>query len=600
MTGSLEAMILVDARDGVFPMSRSASLALLIPTCLALSGCAAHRPRDASTPADAVGYTLTLAPGPPAAVRVTLQARGEPDGTSRFVIAPSWGGVENCERFVHDPAVHDAAGRECPVTTDPGAPHGWNVAHEPGATLIATYELRPATPDALAQFHTHYEPVVRDDLLHLIGETGLIYPEWLEDSGPIDIRLTWSGFEARGWTVVSSFDADGGRVRMPLPEFRHAMFLAGRVRVHDRDIGGTARGRLRVAIYGDDWGFTDPELVDLVERIVTVEREFVNDFADPYFLVTVVPTGPRATPRSVSQGGTGLTNCFALFLAPGTAIGPDSQHRNHVLRLLAHEYFHTWNGGEIVTEEPEEYVYWFSEGFTDFYASRLLRRAGLIDDAEWTSRLNETLKRLWLNPAATEPAETIRRDFWSRREIHDLPYNRGEVVALMLDEEIRRVSGGKRSLDDFFLEVLSDARPPAGQKAETGRLLARVARWTSPEFAESLRRIVVDGAMPDPPAHLTEPAATRADVDSFRYDTGFDLDGALQSKVAAGVREGSAAHAAGLRDGQPITGFSVYHADPDREITLNVKEDGEARSITFYPRGAPVRIPRYQSAAPGG
>ncbi len=578
-------------------MDHRARGSILFATCLALGACAAHV-GDANREGESAAYTFELVAGPPTAVRVTLRVTGESDGVSRLAVAPSWGGVQNCERFVHDLTVRDAGGRERPVTTDPGAPHGWNVAHEAGANLIATYELRPVEPDPLAQFHTHYEPVVRDDLLHLIGETGLIYPEWLENKGPIDISVQWSGFEEHGWRVISSFDGDGAHVHRPMQEFRHAMFLAGRIRVHDRDIRG---GRLRVAIYGDDWGFADAALVDLIERIVAAEREFVGDFADPYFLVTVVPTGPRATPQSVSQGGTGLTNCFALFLAPGTAVGPESPHRMHVLRLLAHEYFHTWNGGEIATEEPEELVYWFSEGFTDFYASRLLRRAGLITDEEWLQRLNEALKKLWLSPVATEPAETIRREFWSRREIQELPYSRGETVALMLDEEIRRVGGarGDRSLDDFFLELLADARPPRGEKAETTRLLARIARWTSPEFAESLRRIVVDGALPDPPSRLIEPPATRADVDTYRYDPGFDVDASLEAKAAVGVREDGPAHAAGLREGQPITGFSIYRGDPDKEIKLNVRDGDQVKSVTFFPHGAAVRIPRYQ-AAPSG
>jgi predicted metalloprotease with PDZ domain len=540
-----------------------------------------------------VAYTLTLLPGPPVAVRVTLRVRGEDDGTTRLGVAPDWGGVENCERFVHDLRVRDAAGRICDVTTDPAAPHGWDVKHEPGADLIATYELRPETPDPLGESRTHYEPVVRDDLLHLIGETGFIYPVWLEDRPSVDISFGWEGFKENGWTTVSSFDAERGEMRRPLQKFRHAMFMAGKIRVIDRDIRG---GKLRTAIYGDDWAFKDAELADLIERVVGVEREFVGDFGDPYFLVSVVPMGPRATPGSFSMGGTGLTNCFALFLPPGTSVATDSPHRNGILRLLAHEYFHTWNGGKIETEEPEQLVYWFSEGFTDFYASRLLRRAGLISNSEWTDRLNETIKKLWLNPAATEPATTIQKEFWTRNDVQQLPYQRGELVALMLDEEIRRASDGKKSLDDLFRDVLADARN--GEKSETERLLRRVAAWTGEDFAAKLRRIVVDGAMPEPPERISEPAAERAIIERHRFEPGFDVDGSLKDKVVSGVREGSAAFAAGLRDGQKIKGVSIYHGDPDKEIVINVVNNGDVSTVKYLPRGAAVAMPVFR-LAPG-
>lgn len=556
-------------------------------------GCVVHRPGPGGAAGTEVSYTLERLAGPPAAVRVTLCAPGEADGTSRLAIEPEWGGVEHCERFVHALSVRDRAGRACKVTIDPAASNVWTVSHAPGAELIATYELRAAVPDALADFRTHYEPVVRDDLLHLIGHTGLVYPEWLASPGPIDIRLEWVGFDRPSWATTSSFDAQGGRIRCTLEQFRNALFYAGAIRVQDREIRG---GRLRVAIYGDDWGFDDSELTDLVEKIVTVEREFMGDFGDPYFLVSVVPTGPRATPESFSMGGTGLSNCFALFLPPGTEVGPSSPHRGQLLRLLAHEYFHTWTGGKIALAEPEELAYWFSEGFTDFYASRLLRRGGLIDDAAWAARMNETLKKLWLNPAATQPATAIQRDFWKRPEVQQLPYQRGEVVALMIDEEIRRSSGGRKSLDDFMRELLADAGKR--ERAETDRLRTRIGRWTSPAFAESIRRVVVDGALPDPPSRISDPPAVRSEVQTHRYDPGFDVDASLAAKTARGVREGSAAWRAGLREGQVIVGFDVARGDPDRRVRLRIRDGESTKRIEFLPRGEALRAPLYRLEAP--
>lgn len=578
------------------PPERPASAAALtlLLGCLALAGSAARRPASAAPPAEAVAYTLRLLPGPPLRVEVELRVRGERDGTSRFAIAPSWGGVERCERFVRGLSVAGETGAALPLTGDPALPHAWEVRHPPGAALVARYELHGAAPDPLSDFRARYEPVVRDGLLHLIGDTALLGPDWLDDGRPIELRLAWEGFAERGWTTIASFDGFGEPLRVPLAEFRHGMFLAGRLRVEEREIRG---GRVRLALHGDDWGFEDAELADLVARIVAAEREFVGDFSEPRFLVTVVPTGPPATPHSFSLGGTGLSHAFALFLPPGTAVGPASPHRDRILRLLAHEHFHAWTGGAIATEQPEELVYWFSEGFTDFFASRILRRAGLIDDARWTERLNESLRKLWLSPAATEPAETIRREFWTRGDVQELPYTRGEAVALALDEEIRRVSGGRRSLDDWFRELLAAGR--RGERAGTARLLERAAEWTSAAFADSLRRVVVDGALPRLPARIRDPEAQLGTAERHRFDPGFELEASLAARVVSGVRAGSAAHAAGLRDGQPLAGFSVQRGEPDREISLTVREGGGSRTIAFFPRGEPVAVPEYRRAAGG-
>lgn len=548
-----------------------------------LGGCDVQK-QEPSDPT--VGYCFEYHPGRARGIQITLRVPGESGDSSRFAVAPSWGGVQNCERFIHDVRARDDQGNPCHISRN--GPHGWKVAHRPGAILEFAYKLRPAEIDPLADRKTIYEPVVRDDLLHLIGETGMVYPEWLEDRGPVNIELQWVGFKEHGWNTASSFDAGNGRLHCPLKKFRRALFLAGKIRVHDRKIRG---GLLRVAIQGDDWRFEDREMVDVIERIITTEREFMQDFSDPYYLVTIVASGPRASPSSYSMSGTCLTNCFAMFLSPGIAVDPPSPHRQEFLRLLAHEYFHNWNGGKIGTDEAEELVYWFTEGFTDFYASRVLRRAGLIDDAQFIERLNETLRSLWLSPVATAPGQTIRGEFWSREEVQKLPYQRGEIVAVLLDEEIRRASGNRRTLDDFMRELFSPST--RAEPMQTDRLISRMAEWTSPQFAQSLRQTVVDGALPDPPRQLSEPTADKSEVEHYPYEPGFDIDASIDSKVVTGVQPGTAAHSAGLRDGQPILAWSIYQGDPDRQFEMTVHEQRQPRPIRFYPRGKAIKVPRY-------
>lgn len=560
--------------------------AFVATACVTTIACAAS-----AVPADTLTYTFELVPGTPPSVRVILQVRGEPDGTSRLAVAPDWGGVENCERFIHDLRAYDDSGRDCRVTYDEDAPHGWDVMHAPGAVLTVGYELQHIKPSPLLDHHTQYEPVIDSGMFHLIGETGLVYPEWLEDRGEVAIRHRWSGFAKRGWRSASSFDGDSGMVITSMPEFRHAVFLAGPdVRVYDRDLQGNA---LRVAICGGDWGFSDSAMVESVDKVIGIERSFFDDFSDPYFLVTVVPTGPHVSPESISMGGTGLTNCFALFIAPGTSMDPGSRHRVQLLHLLAHEYFHHWNGAGdgIAMAEPEELVYWFSEGFTDFYASRLLLRAGVIGRADWLTNTNRSIRDLWTSPVATAPAMTIQEEFWAQSEVHDLPYNRGEAVAIALDAAIRDASGGQQSLDDFMRELLADTRD--GEPVTNDSLIARVARWTNASFADSLRRIVVDGRLPSLPKRLAEPPVRLEQVYVFAFDPGFDVDGSIRAGKAVDVRAGSAAYAQGLRNDQPLTGYSVHYGDTDQPIKLQVEQDGKPVTIEYMPRGDSTLVPVY-------
>jgi hypothetical protein len=119
---------------------------------------------------------------------------------------------------------------------------------------------------------------------------------------------------------------------------------------------------------------------------------------------------------------------------------PGSDDAARIALLLAHEHFHHWNGGKIRMEETEQLAYWFSEGFTDFFARRILLRCGLFDVAEYVRRLNESLALYWTEPMRHEKNARIAADFWKVQSIGELPYRRGDLVALLLDHEIRATS----------------------------------------------------------------------------------------------------------------------------------------------------------------
>src|SRR5206468_3351167 len=129
-----------------------------------------------------------------------------------------------------------------------------------------------------------------------------------------------------------------------------------------------------------------------------------------------------------------------LTLAPGSA------DRRELLHIIAHEHFHLL-GRHRGAEQPEELVYWFSEGFTEFYTMRLLFRSGLCTLDDYLRELNESLEHLWLNPGRNRTNEEIRPVTWKDHELADVPRLRGIVLAFVLDHELRARSGGRRSLD---------------------------------------------------------------------------------------------------------------------------------------------------------
>jgi predicted metalloprotease with PDZ domain len=412
------------------------------------------------------------------------------------------------------------------------------------------------------------------------------------------VRFTWKGFREAGWTVASSFgvEPEGFVARASLDELRHAVYLAGRdVRVRRVAV----RGReVAVAIAGRAWTFGDDEFVEDVRSIVEAERAFFADDDFPFYLVSAIPVG-LADPHSRSLGGTGLTRSFALFLQPDTPLGTRAGGDLQVPHVLAHEMFHHWNGGIASMEEPEQLVYWFSEGFTEFFARRLLLRAGYGGRDEFARSLNATLKDHALSPVRDAPNERIRLEFWKDRDVGRLPYLRGDLVAVLLDREIRSRSGGARSLDDFVREVVVRGRH--GEKVGTDPLLRRIADWTDAAFAERVRAIVVDGAPVPLDPSTFEPCLEMRSEEAAAFDLGFDLEASRSAKETRGVRAGSAAERAGLRDGLPLLRCSITFGQADVPVEVGVRDAGAERTIRWLPRGesSPVAklVPREGASA---
>lgn len=138
------------------------------------------------------------------------------------------------------------------------------------------------------------------------------------------------------------------------------------------------------------------------------------------------------------------------------------------LRFMTHEYFHCYNVKAIRPIElgPFDYdkevftpLLWFSEGITCYYESLLLEKAGVetpqehldflaryIKDTENTEgrkhmSLRQSSYDIWLNffnRSANASATTISY------------YVKGPVLGFLMDLEIQRISGGKKSLDDLM------------------------------------------------------------------------------------------------------------------------------------------------------
>jgi predicted metalloprotease with PDZ domain len=260
---------------------------------------------------------------------------------------------------------------------------------------------------------------------------------------------------------------------------------------------------------------------------------------------------------------------------------------------LAHEMVHTFAGTLDGAQELDGS--WFSEGIAVYYERLLPWRAGLISADAFLSDLNKTAGRYYTDLLNDTPNDQIPARFWAETRVRVLPYDRGSLYFAKVDSEVRKASGGKRSLDDLILAMLARRRQglPADKAAWVGLVTHELGDAGKTEFDAML-----SGALVLPDSDAFGACFRRTTAPLRRYELGFDSKVLIEPKrIVRGLVAGSAAERAGVRNGdaiiKPVPQDGVQ-ADQQATLTLLIRRGDQTLSITYRPRGETVAAYQWQ------
>lgn len=382
----------------------------------------------------------------------------------------------------------------------------------------------------------------------------------------------------KGARGVSSYGV--GRVAAPEPltagQLRMAYYMAGRG-IGQWPVPAPARGFFAA------WQGTPPfDAAALMRWTGTLYDRYASFFgqtAPPPYGVFL-----RYNPINAG-GGVGLYHSFVTTF--GRAGGPGSD-AGEIKFTLAHEMFHTF---QPFIERPSGLESsWFGEGLATFYQRRLPLRFGLIGPDDFVRDLNFHAGRYYTSAMATVPNAEVPKRFWADTRIRTLPYDRGMLYFADLDDRLRKASGGKRSLDTLMLTML--ARQKGGHQTDNGDWEA-VLREALGEPAVADFRAFLGGRMPLPASDAFGPCFRRVAKPLRRYELGFDTAVLAEPKrIVRGLVAGSAAAAAGLRDGDEIVvpvPQDGIQGNQTELLKLTVRRDGRTFPLQYLPRGETVQ-----------
>lgn len=174
------------------------------------------------------------------------------------------------------------------------------------------------------------------------------------------------------------------------------------------------------------------------------------------------------------------------------------------LSLCAHEYFHSWHVKRIRPSVFENLplagpahtrLLWVFEGFTSYFDDWLVRRAGLVEEAQYLDALAQTINRAvrgkgWQRQTLEESSFYAWTRFYQQDEnaVNAIVsyYTRGALVALVLDLTLRREG---RSLADVMRRLWRDYGRKGLPEGETiERLIESVAGEPLRDFFQQALR----------------------------------------------------------------------------------------------------------------
>ena len=519
-----------------------------------------------AAPPPSVRYEVSPVMGPEGleAVAVAVTFEGEADGETRLILPNDWGGHPELWKHLEGLSVEGA-------TMSEAGPAARVLKHRPGARLTVRYRLKSGYPaDPAPDTGNPYRPVVRPGWFQLLGNSAFVEPD---ASAERAASVRFRGWPA-DWTLASDLDHQAMGRPLVVGDVIESITVGGTdLRVERRRLPG---GELRVAVRGT-WDFTDAAFADQVAGIISGQRKFWGDMEEPYF-VSLIPLTAEQGWRST--GGTGRGDAFALF---STRNATAADLRN----LLAHEHAHSWIPRRVgVMGSPEQADYWFSEGFTDFYATRTLVRSGLMSLEDYAAWLNEVLEGHDASPARGRPNSAIVAGFWTDPTVQKLPYRRGVLLALLWDHRIREGSAGRRDLDDVVL-AMRDRHVAAPQGVPLrANLVETMMTVGGFDPRQDIQRHVEAGEEIALPPGLLAACGVIEEAERGRFDRGWEAVRQGDAWVLKSVRPGSRAHQAGLREGMVLISRQAgTPGDERQEYALKVRDGDGERVYRYMPVG---------------
>jgi len=396
-------------------------------------------------------YTVDLTHRGDDRFHVTLAVEGLTEANAIYQFAATAPGtyqVMDVGRFVRDFRAFDGSGNA--LATEHVSTNQWKL-QDPARVREIRYQVSE-TWDTPVKKHRIYPMAgtsIEDDHVLWNGQDVIGYPTGLQDA-PLRLVLRYPA----DWKVGTALrrDADGAFMADDFDQLVDSPILLGRLTVARTEITEVP---ISIYVYSAHDKIRATQLLSAMEEMLQAAGQFLGTLpVDRYtFLYHFEGKGPSA--------GAWEHSYSSEYTLPEVEWSP--RYGEFITDMAAHEFFHVVTPLNIhseiiqhfnfVTPVPSEHL-WLYEGVTEWASDAMRLRAGVMTPEEYLADVMNKIRsdRRYDSSYSLQKLSLTSYTDEGQKQYGNI-YQRGALVAGLLDIRLLELSGGKHGLQSLILEL---------------------------------------------------------------------------------------------------------------------------------------------------
>lgn len=255
---------------------------------------------------------------------------------------------------------------------------------------------------------------------------------------------------------------------------------------------------IQLSLYSATGRYKAADFREAIVKTMVAQKEFLGDIdsTDKYAILLYLSDDKKADARG---SGALEHNQSTVVTFPESMSKKDLE--KSIVDVVSHEFFHILTPLNVHSKEIHYFDYndpkmskhlWMYEGVTEYFAHLFQIKQGLITEQDFFSRIVDKMnvaQDFEDRVPFTHFSQNILKD-----EFHEGYYNvyqKGALIGMCLDIQLRESSGGKTGILDLMRKL--SRKYGKDKPFDDDKLLNEISRMTNPKIEEFFRSHVAGG-----------------------------------------------------------------------------------------------------------